>query len=536
MGRACIRVRPMNKILIADSLAPIGIERLESAGAVVDVPADEDRPRLAERLPHYDAVVVRSATKMTAELIEAGRPRLRVIGRAGIGVDNIDVSAATDLGVLVVNAPTANLMSATEHTFGLMLAVARKVAAADGALKQHTWNRKAYVGQELYGKTLGIIGFGQIGQRVAARAVAFEMDVIAYDPFLNSDVAKRLQVEPVESLEELVSRVDVLTFHTPLTEQTRGLLDRERLALMKSDALVINCGRGGVIDEPALLEALDAGRIGGAGLDVFANEPLEDFALAAHPKVVATPHIGAQTHEAQERIATETARMVGLALDGSLSVSAVNLPFRPAGPPGEPYLRLAERLGRFAGEWESGGVTEVRVELWGIEESLAEPVTVAAVKGALMPFLGEAVNYVNAQKMARERGIDVARTVHDRPSEFSQLLAVRVRSDEGEIRVAGTLFQNDDLRVVRLGDFPFEFRPEGRLLIIRNDDVPGVVGRLGQLIGDAGVNIAAIHLARERGRKEALSVWALEGEVDSGLLEAVLGLDVVSSARLVDLT
>ena len=394
----------MNKILIADSLAPIGIERLQNDGATVDVLAEDDRPRLAELLGGYDAVIVRSATKMTAELIEAGRPRLRVIGRAGIGVDNIDVAAATDLGVLVVNAPTANLLSATEHTFGLMLAVARKLAAADHSLKQQSWDRKAYVGQELYGKTLGIIGFGQIGQRVAIRAVAFEMNVIAYDPFLNSDVAKRLEVEPKDDLDELVAEADVLTFHTPLTEQTRGLLDRERLALMKSDALVINCGRGGVIDETALLEALDAGRLGGAGLDVFEREPLEEFELAAHPKVVATPHIGAQTHEAQERIATETARMVGLALDGSLSISAVNLPFRPAGAPGEPYLRLAERLGRFAGEWESGGITEVRVELWGIDESLAEPVTVAAVKGALMPFLGEAVNYVNAQKMAQERG------------------------------------------------------------------------------------------------------------------------------------
>lgn len=522
----------MHRILIADSLGQTGLDLLRAGGAIVDELSDEDRPRLAEIIGGYDAVVVRSATRIDAPLLRAGK-RLKVVGRAGIGVDNIDVKTATELGVLVVNSPTANLLSATEHTFALLLSLARWVAVADRALKAGIWNRKPFVGYELQGKTLGIIGFGQIGQRVAARAIAFEMRVLAYDPYLSPDLARRLDVEPVE-LEELLRRADVVTFHTPLTDETRGMLDRQRIASMKDGALVINCGRGGVIDEAALLEALQSGKLAGAGLDVFAEEPPSDFTLARHERVVATPHIGAQTHEAQERIAIETARMVLLALEGSLQVSAVNLPFRAAGSRGEPYLRLGERLGRLASAVLGGGPRRLQVDLWGIEDSLQVPIAVAALKGVLTPFLGEGVNYVNAERVAAQRGIEVVRSTHAQSADYAHLIAVALEGDGGSLEVAGTHYSEGDPRVVRFAGFRLEFRPEGRLLVVRNRDVPGVVGRLGTLLGDASVNIAEIHLSRQDDA-EALAVIRVDQEPPAEVLRSLAALPEVRRTHLVDL-
>jgi D-3-phosphoglycerate dehydrogenase len=524
----------MPRILICDSLEESGLELLRQGGAQVDQLESKDRARLPEVAAAYDALIVRSATQITREVLVAA-PRLRVVGRAGIGVDNIDVAAATELGVLVVNAPTANLLSATEHTFALMLALARQVTGADRVLKAGKWDRKSFVGVELYGKTLGIIGFGQIGQRVAARARAFEMRVLAYDPFLNDDVARQLDVEPVAKLDDMLERIDVLTFHTPLTEQTRGMVGREQLARMKSTALVINCGRGGVVDETALLEALEAGTIGGAGLDVFAQEPPEDFALARHPKVVATPHIGAQTHEAQERIATEIAKMLLLALEGSLAVAAVNLPFRPAGTRGEPFLRLGEQLGRFASGLLGGGLSSIRVDLFGIDETLVVPISVAALRGALVPFLGEAVNYVNAQSVARERGIELVRATSASSGEYSQLVGVTLEGSSGQVQVAGTLHDDRNPRVVRLGDFALECRAEGLLLVMRNRDVPGVVGRIGTLLGEDKVNIADIHLARLGREGEAAAVLRIDAEPSPQCMTALRALPEVKRVDLVDL-
>jgi D-3-phosphoglycerate dehydrogenase len=315
-----------HRILIADTLDPSGLALLEEAGAEVRQVTAEEKPRLAEILPDYDALVVRSSTQATADLLKAGT-RLKVVGRAGIGVDNVDVPAATELGILVVNAPTANLVSATEHAFALLLSLARRIPEADASTKAGGWDRKI-TGFELFGKTLGIIGFGRIGQRVADRARGFEMKVVAYDPVADADKARERGVELLP-LEDLIARADVLTFHTPLTPETRNLLNRERLARMKKGSLIVNCGRGGVIDEEALLEALESGHIGGAGLDVFAEEPPKDRRLVQHKKVVATPHLGAQTREAQERISIETAQMVLAALAGSPDVAAVNQPPNP---------------------------------------------------------------------------------------------------------------------------------------------------------------------------------------------------------------
>jgi D-3-phosphoglycerate dehydrogenase len=477
-------------------------------------------------------------TKVTRELL-ADAGRLKVIGRAGIGVDNVDVAAATERGILVVNAPTANVLSATEHTFALLLALARKVPAADRAMKAATWDRKSFVGSELHGKTLGVVGFGRIGQGVARRARAFEMEVVAYDPFLDAAAARRLDVELLP-LDELLARADVVTLHTPLTDQTRNLLDARRIAAMKPGALLINAGRGGTIDEAALLAALDDGRLAGAALDVFTAEPPEDWTLAGHPKVVATPHIGAQTREAQERIATETAEMVLAALDGSLAVTAVNLPFAATGTRGEPYLALGEQVGALAGALASGGPAKVSVDLWGIDEELRRPLSVAVVKGLLTPFLGEVVNYVNAERMAEARGIELVSAVHSGAADYPHLVAVTLTTGGGEpVEVAGTLFGERDPRIVRVAGFPLEFRPAGCLLMLRNLDVPGFVGRLGTLLGQAGVNIADIHLARRDGggapgEREALAVLRLDERLPEGVLDRLRQLPEMREARVLD--
>jgi D-3-phosphoglycerate dehydrogenase len=337
----------------------------------------------------------------------------------------------------------------------------------------------------------------------------------------------------------MVERADVLTFHTPLTDQTRGMLDRARLARMKPGSLIVNCGRGGVVDEAALLEALESGHIGGAGLDVFSKEPPTDFALVQHPKVVATPHIGAQTLEAQERVGSEISRMVLAALEGSLAVSAVNLPFRPAGARGEPFLRLGEQLGRLASGLAGGGLTSLRVDLFGIDEALAVPISVAALRGALVPFLGEAVNYVNAQTLAKERGVELVRATSAASGEYRQLVGVCLAGSAGEVQIAGTLHDDRDPRVVRLGDFALECRAEGLLLVMRNRDVPGVVGRIGTLLGEAQVNIADIHLARRhRGGEaigEAMAVLRIDSEPSEEALASLRALPEVQQVNVVDL-
>jgi D-3-phosphoglycerate dehydrogenase / 2-oxoglutarate reductase len=525
----------MPKILIADPLDSAGLDLLTASGAEVHRLTEEERPRLPEILADYDALVVRSMTKVTADLLKAGK-KLKVVGRAGIGVDNVDVAAATELGILVVNAPTANLMSATEHTFALLLSLARSVPAADAALKAGKWDRKPFVGVELQHKTLGVIGFGRIGQKVAARAKAFEMEVVAYDPFLDAQAARRLEIELL-TLEELLARADVVTLHTPLTEQTRNLLSAERIAGMKRGALVINCGRGGVIDEQALLAALDSDHLGGAGLDVFAKEPPEDWALARHPKVVVNPHIGAQTHEAQERISIETAEMLLAALAGSLSVAAVNLPFRATSGRVEPYLLLGEQLGRLAGQLLEGPPQRLEVAFHGLDEPLRIPVTVAVLKGVLVtdPFLGEGVNYVNAERIAESRGIEVVRSSHSGRSDDPHCVGVTLAGGGGQVDLDGALFGESDPRVVRFAGFRLEFRPEGRLLVLVNRDMPGVVGKLGTLLGEAGVNIADIHLARRDEAREALAVLRLDQPADDAVLAALRALPEVKSAHRVDL-
>jgi D-3-phosphoglycerate dehydrogenase len=455
----------MHRVLLADPIEESGRRMFEEAGVELRQLADDERDRLPELVADVDALVVRSRTKVTADLLRAGR-RLKVVGRAGIGVDNVDIQAATDLGILVVNAPTANMISATEHTFALLLSLARNVVAAGASVKAQQWDRKRFLGAELQGKTLGVVGFGRIGQAVAARARAFDMEVVAHDPFLDPAVAKRLGVEPL-ALEELLPIADFLTLHTPLTEQTRNLIDGESIALMKPGARLVNCGRGGVVDEVALLEALESSHLAGAALDVFTEEPPTDWRLIQHPKVVATPHIGAQTQEAQARVATDTVRMVLGALEGSLAVTAVNLPFGAAGQKGAPFLGLAQQLGRLASSLLPGSLATLHVDSWGVDETLHTPITVAAIKGALTPALGDSVNYVNASRLADGRGIAVVHSAHRRPTAYSHLIGVTVSGEAGDVKLEGTLFSDEDPRVVGFGAYRLEFRPAGRLMVMQ---------------------------------------------------------------------
>jgi D-3-phosphoglycerate dehydrogenase len=522
-----------NRILVSDPLHQAGLDLLAESGNRIDLLAAEDRERLGELLGVYDAVVVRSATRLTADLLRRGT-NLKVVARAGIGVDNIDVATATELGILVVNSPTANLLSATEHTFALLLAMMRNVPAADRSMKAGEWDRKRFVGAELEGKTLGVVGFGQIGQRVARRAKAFGMEVLAHDPYLDAAMGERLEVELI-AMRDLLARSDVVTIHVPLTEHTRGLIGAGELAAMKPGARLINCARGGIVDEPALLEALESGRLAGAALDVWAEEPPSDRRLAEHPRVVATPHIGAQTREAQERIATETIKMLLAALDGSLAVTAVNLPFRETSKRGEPYLKLGEQLGHLASTLLGGSASRLQVDLWGIDDAMRAAITVAVVKGALTPFMGEAVNYVNAEGLARGRGIELVQAVHSQPAEYPHLVGVRLAGDHGELEVSGTVFGERDPRVVRFEGFQLEFRPTGRLLVLHNRDVPGVVGKIGRLLGEADINIADIHLARAESKDEAMAVLRLDQVPGREVLDAIAALPEMKTVDLVDM-
>lgn len=525
----------MDRVVVADPLAPAGLSVLREAGAdVVDLSAS-DRPALLEALGGAHALLVRSRTRVDRELLDAA-PRLRVVGRAGIGVDSVDLDAATERGVLVFNVPGANLLSATEHTFALLLSLVRNVAAADAAMKSGAWDRKRFLGVELYGKLLGVVGLGRIGQQVAERARAFRLDVVAHDPFLDPSVAEKLGI-PLVPLEELLETADIVTLHLPLSRRSRGLLGGAELRRMKEGAFLVNCARGGLVDENALLEALEAGDLAGAALDVFEDEPPLHWDLARHQRVVATPHLGAQTREAQDRASIEAARTLIEALRGSLSVPAVNLPFawdrnrQTTGP-----LRLAEQLGRLGSGLVGGGVVEVTVDLWGEDDDLHRALALGALRGVLVDSLGPSVSYVNVERVAASRGVSIVRRSHAAEElTYPNLVGVCVRNGSARIELAGTLFDGSRVRVVRFGAVPLEFAPEGRLLVLRSFDEPGVVGQVGTLLGEAGVNIADIHLARQDGEEDAWTVLRLDQEPEGALLARLESLPAVRTARFVDL-
>lgn len=524
------------RALVTDTLADSGLEILRAATDVdLDYRPGLKGEDLLRAVAESDALITRSGTAVTPELVNAGS-RLRIIGRAGVGLDNVDVAACTARGILVINAPTANIMSATEHTMAMLLALCRNIPEAHASTKRGEWVRSKFMGVELNGKVLGVIGLGRIGTRVTVRARAFGMRVIAYDPYISSTVFERVNAESV-SLDQLLAEADVITVHTPLTDETRGMIGATELAKMKNGVIVVNCARGGIYQEQPLADALNGGKVAGAAVDVYEEEPPgKDHPLLNAKNVILSPHIGANTIEAQDRVAVQTAEMVIEALRGSIFVSAVNLPFEGlSDTDAAPMIALSEKLGLFASQVLNGPVVSAAIELWGIEERLTKILSVAALKGLLTPYLAESVNFVNAESVAENRGIAVGSTTHPTPHDYTNLITFRASSGRDEVCISGTLFSEKNQRIVAVNNFRVEFKPEGHLIYIINRDVPGVVGKVGTLLGDREINIAEYNLARSEGGGKAMAIITIDSPLDPETLSFLRSYREMEEVRQVRL-
>jgi D-3-phosphoglycerate dehydrogenase len=497
------------------------------AGLEVDEKPGLTKDELKAIIGDYDGLAIRSATKVTADVLDAAT-RLKVIGRAGIGVDNVDIAAATARGVVVMNTPFGNSITTAEHAIAMMFALARELPAADASTQAGKWEKNRFMGVELTAKTLGLIGAGNIGSIVADRALGLKMKVIAYDPFLTEDRAIDLGVEKVE-LDQLLARADFITLHTPLTDQTRNILSAENLAKTKRGVRIINCARGGLIDEAALKAGLDSGHIAGAALDVFVEEPATDNRLFGTPGLVATPHLGASTTEAQVNVALQVAEQIGDFLVRGGVTNALNMPSLTAeeAPRLRPYMQLAERLGSLVGQLAPGGVTHISIETEGAAAELNQKPISSAVLAGLMRVHSDTVNMVNAPFLAKERGIDVREVRHDREGDYHTLIRVSVGTGQGERSVAGTLFGNAAPRLVELFGVSVEAELAGDMIYIVNEDRPGFIGSLGTTLGEAGVNIATFHLGRRAAGGEAIALVAVDGQVEPHIIGRISALPVV---------
>jgi D-3-phosphoglycerate dehydrogenase / 2-oxoglutarate reductase len=521
------------RVLVREKIADAGIDLLRERFDV-DVAPDGD---LAETIAAYDGIIIRSATKLTSELLDRAS-RLKVIGRAGVGVDNVDVEAATRRGIIVANAPESTVVSAAEHTIGLLVALSRNIAQAHAALKQGRWERSRFGGIELEGKTLGVLGFGRIGQQVARRALGLGMRVVAYDPFVAKDRFRELGVGRAETPEDVYATAEFLTLHLPLTDETRGSIGREAIARMRDGVRVVNAARGELVDEAALLEALESRKVAAAALDVFSAEPYEGPLLALE-NVIVTPHLAASTEEAQDRAGVIVAEQVAAALDGALVTNAVNIPAIRAEDMEAlgPFVPLAAKLGRLAMELAGGRAERITLAYYGgLSGYDTRLLTVAALNGAFQGRSETTVNYVNAPLIAAERGIEVLEERRRASRDFTNLLRVGIRSDGDEVRVAGTTIGNEHRHwlVSALG-FELEMELAPLLVFFRYDDVPGVIGRVGSLFGDAGVNIANMAVSRTRRGGKALMALSLDSAPPDELIDEIRteGFD---DARVISLT
>ena len=525
-------------VLVTDKVSASGLEPFRGDDGFELVQVDDSKdPAFAEALARAHGLVVRSATKVRRELLE-GAPNLRVVGRAGVGVDNIDLEAATERGVAVLNAPAGNTVSAAELTLALILSMVRRVAEADNSVRRGEWARSRFKGVELRGRTLGLVGAGRIGSEVARRCRAFGMRVIAYDPYLTDERAADLGVERVE-LDGVIEGADVLSLHVPLTDDTRDMMDSGTLARMKKGSFLVNVARGGVVNEAALAEALREGHLAGAALDVFVNEPLEEGSpLRDAPNLVLTPHLGASTEEAQELVAGEIAAAVHDALaEGDLS-RALNAPAIGGAALRAlmPLLELGRRLGHLGCALAPGGLLDVEVRYAGASDEALRPLTSYVLMGLFENILGkEQVNFVSAGHLAKQRGVGVARTTLARRTDYTEFVELVLRAERGHLRIAGALLGDVHPRVVRIGDYHVDVIPEGTFIVLKNQDVPGVIGRVGTLLGGHGINIAGYHQARQAKGGDALAAIAVDGQVTPAVRDALLGLPEVSSAVVVGL-
>jgi D-3-phosphoglycerate dehydrogenase len=525
-----------HRVLVTDSIAESGLDILRKADDVdLDYRPGLKGEELLREVARTDALITRSGTAVTRELTLAG-DRLRIVGRAGVGLDNVDVDACTDRGILVINAPTANIMSATEHTMAMLLALCRNIPEAHASVKRGEWTRSKFMGMELNGKTLGVIGLGRIGTRVTTRARAFGMRVIAYDPYIAPTVFEKSFAEQV-TLDELLSQADVITVHTPLTDETRGLITAEHMARMKDGVVLLNIARGGIYQEQALADALNSGKVAGAAIDVYEDEPpAKGHPLLTAKNAILSPHIGANTIEAQDRVAVQTSEMVVEALRGSIFVSAVNLPFEGlSDADAAPMISLAEKLGLFAAQVLNGPVDRAAVELWGIDERMTKIVSVAALKGLLTPHLSQSVNFVNAEQVAQNRGIAISSTTHPTPHDYTNLITFRASSGREEICVSGTVFSEKNQRIVSVNNFRVEFKPEGYLIYLINKDVPGVVGKVGTILGEREINIAEYNLARTNTGGRALAIITIDSPLDAETMAALRFFQAIQELKQVKL-
>lgn len=527
------------KVLVSDKLSPNGVAVFEKAdGITVDVKTNLTPEELKACIGDYDGLVVRSATKVTAQIVEAAR-KLRVVGRAGSGLDNIDVQAATKRGIVVMNTPGGNTITTAEHAISMMLALSRKIPQATASMKGKKWEKGKFMGAEIYKKTLGIVGIGLVGSVVADRAHGLKMNVIAYDPFLSPERADKLGVSLV-GMDELLKRSDYITIHVPKTGDTVNLINKDLFAKMKDGVFLINCARGGIVNEKDLYDALKAGKVAGAALDVFEKEPPDpDNPLLACEEVICTPHLGASTEEAQENVAVAIAeQMVDYLLHGTV-MNAANVPSVGSDvlQTLKPYLNLAERLGSFQGQIISGGLQEVSIEYSGeVAEMNVEPITVSLLKGLLHPILQEDVNYVNAPVIAKDRGIKIISSTTRATEDFISLITVRVKTSREESLIAGTIFGKSDPWIVRIDQFRIDAVPENYMLLLHTHDRPGVIGNIGTTLAKHSINISRMQFGREKIEGKSLLLLSTDGEIASEIIQQMRDLPHVVSINALHLS
>ena len=521
------------KVLISDALSPAAVAIFKERGIEVDFQPGlgKDKDKLAATIDGFDGLAIRSATKVTAKILEQAKS-LKVIGRAGIGVDNVDIPAATARGIIVMNTPFGNSITTAEHAITLMLSLARQIPEADASTRAGKWEKNKFLGVEIFGKTLGVIGCGNIGSIVADRALGMKMKVIAYDPYLSDERALNLGVEKVE-LDELMRRADFITLHTPLTDKTRNIINAESLALTKKSVRLINCARGGLIDEAALFEALKSGRVAGAALDVFATEPAADSPLFGLHNVVCTPHLGASTTEAQENVALQIAeQMSDYLIRGAIS-NAVNFPSISAeeAPRLKPFVALAEKLGSFAGQLTETGIKQVQVSYEGIVAQMnTRALTSAAIAGLLRPILQD-VNVVSAPIVAKDRGIIVEETRREAEGDYESLITVTIVTDRQTRSVAGTVYADGRPRLINIKGIRMDAEFGPSMLYVTNLDKPGFVGRFATLLAGAGINIATFHLGRDSAGGNAIALVEIDGTVSPDLLAKVQQIPNVQQVK-----
>ncbi|MEJ1158149.1 phosphoglycerate dehydrogenase [Prosthecomicrobium sp. N25] len=521
------------RVLISDSLSPTAVQIFRDHGVEVDYQPDlgKDKDRLAEIIGDYDGLAIRSATKVTGKLLEKAT-RLKVVGRAGIGVDNVDIPAATARGVIVMNTPFGNSITTAEHAIALMFATARDIPAADASTQGGKWEKNRFMGVEITGKVLGIVGCGNIGSIVADRGIGLRMRVIAYDPFLTPERAIEIGAEKVD-LDELLRRADFITLHTPLTEKTRNILSAEAIAKTKKGVRIINCARGGLLDEVALRAALDAGHVAGAGIDVFAEEPATANPLFGHPNVVCTPHLGASTTEAQENVALQVAEQMSDYLTKGAVQNALNMPSITAeeAPKLTPFVKLAELLGSFAGQLTETGLVGVRLEYEG-EVALmnTRALTAAALSGLMKPQM-DSVNMVSAPAVAKDRGIAVEEVRRDDQKTYDSLLRLTVTTERQSRAVAGTVFSDGKPRIVEIKGIQMEAEFQPSMLYVTNKDKPGFIGNLGTLLGNNDINIATFAVGRTGRGEDAIALIGIDGRASDDVIAAVRRLPNVLQAK-----